>query len=105
MNKHEIALSIIEQIRNHDNETEYEEPQAYIYFDNGRTLEVTHEKNGLAPDKQFYSWRVHCSDEEFDNDLFYRTCGVVRQSISDDLSLATCLEMTEWAMKAVKLTE
>lgn len=35
MNKYEVALSIIEQIGNHDNETEYGESQAYIYFDNG----------------------------------------------------------------------
>lgn len=105
MNKHKIALSIIEQIRNHDNETEYGEPQAYIYFDNGRTLEVTYEKNGLPADRQYYSWRVNCNEEEFDNDLFHSTCGVVDQSISNDLSLATCLEMAEWAIKVAHLTE
>lgn len=68
-------------------------------------MEVTHEEHGIPINEQYYSWRVNCNDEEFENDLFHSTCGVVDQKISDDLSLDTCLKMAEWAMKVAQLTE
>lgn len=53
------------------------EPQHWIYLKSGRSLEITHEEYGLTEDRQFFSIRLHCSDEEFDNGEHYKTCGVI----------------------------
>ena len=64
-----------------NSETEYGEPQLWIYLDNGRSVEITHEEYNLPEDKQFYSVRLHCSEKEFDDDIFYATCGVIDYSV------------------------
>lgn len=60
-----------------NDETPLGEPQHWIYLKSGRSLEVTHEEDGLPENEQFFSIRLHCSDEEFDNGDYYKTCGVI----------------------------
>ena len=85
------------QILQKQNQTCYGEPQAYIALPNERSLEITHESYGLPEDEQFYSWRVHCSDQEFDNDNYKETLGVVKQTTSTSLAENECLILLRWA--------
>ena len=60
-----------------NDETPLGEPQHWIYLKSERSIEVTHEEDGLSEDKQFFSIRLHCSDEEFDNGEYSNTVGVI----------------------------
>lgn len=58
-------------------ETEYGEPQVWICLKSGRSMEITHEMNGLDEDSWYYSIRLHCSEKEFDDDIYHSTMGVI----------------------------
>ena len=60
-----------------NDETDFGEPQHWIYLKSGRSLEITHEEYGLSENEQYFSIRLHCSEEEFDNMDYYKTCGVI----------------------------
>ena len=60
-----------------NDETPLGEPQHWIYLKSGRSIEVTHEEEGLPENEQFFSIRLHCSDEEFDNGEYSNTVGVI----------------------------
>ena len=60
-----------------NDETPLGEPQHWIYLKSGRSIEVTHEEDGLSENEQYFSIRLHCSEEEFDNGDYYKTCGVI----------------------------
>lgn len=60
-----------------NDETDFGEPQHWIYLKSGRSLEVTHEEYGLPENKQYFSVRLHCSEEEFDNGEYSNTVGVI----------------------------
>ena len=60
-----------------NDETPLGEPQHWIYLKSGRSLEITHEEDGLPKNEQYFSIRLHCSEEEFDNGDYYKTCGVI----------------------------
>ena len=72
-----IVDELIMKTNNWNDETEHGEPSLWLELPNDRHLEITHEENGIPEDKQYYSWRVHCSDDEFANDDFHSTMGVV----------------------------
>lgn len=72
-----------------DWETEYGEPQVWIYLKDNRMIEITHEENGLAIDDQYYSARLHCSDEEFETDMYHSTMGILDNACG---SLGTVLD-------------
>ena len=60
-----------------NDETPLGEPQHWIYLKSGRSIEVTHEEDGLPENKQYFSIRLHCSEEEFDNGEYSSTIGVI----------------------------
>ena len=60
-----------------NDETPLGEPQHWIYLKSGRSLEITHEEDGLPENKQYFSIRLHCSEEEFDNGEYSSTIGVI----------------------------
>ena len=60
-----------------NDETPLGEPQHWIYLKSGRSLEVTHEEDGLPENEQYFSIRLHCSEEEFDNGEYSNTVGVI----------------------------
>ena len=60
-----------------NDETPLGEPQYWIYLKSGRSLEITHEEYGLSEDKQFFSIRLHSTDEEFYNGEYSNTVGVI----------------------------
>lgn len=66
-------------------ETEYGEPQWWIYLKSGRSIEITFESYGLEQTKCYYSVRYHCTDEEFNNDDFHGTLGVIDQAVTSDI--------------------
>ena len=95
-----LALNIPDDPDQFNSETGYGEPQHWIELLNGRSLEITYEETG--DDNRYYTWRVHCSEEEFDNDDFHSTMGVVDQLTSNDLSLETRLKRLKWAIEVSK---
>ena len=60
-----------------NDETSLGEPQHWIYLKSGRSLEITHEEYGLPENEQYFSIRLHCSEEEFDNGEYSSTIGVI----------------------------
>ena len=60
-----------------NDETPLGEPQHWIYLKSGRSLEITHEEDGLPENEQYFSIRLHCSEEEFDNGEYSSTVGVI----------------------------
>lgn len=60
-----------------NDETPLGEPQHWIYLKSGRSIEITHEEYGLSEDKQFFSIRLHSTDEEFYNGEYSNTVGVI----------------------------
>lgn len=59
--------------------TDYGEPQVWVYLTSGRTIEVVHEMEGLKPKEWFYSLRLHCTEEEYENDTYHGTLGIIDQ--------------------------
>lgn len=98
------AEDFLRQLEEGPGESGYGEPQAYLDLPNSRTLEVTHEEYGLPKEQQFYSWRVNCSDKEYEHDAYHCTCGVIDQSYSDDIDLDTCSLMLQWAYRVARLS-
>lgn len=70
-----------------NSETSYGEPQAWIYLEySDRSIEITHEEYGLDESEYYYSLRLHCSDDDFDNDKYHSTMGIIYEysSCSED---------------------
>lgn len=84
-----------------NSETGLGEPQHWMAMPYDRSLEIVYEE--AENDNRFYSWRIHCNEEEFDNDLFHGTLGVIDQRISDDLSFDTVVTNIEWAVKVASV--
>ena len=80
----ETINNILEQMENNCNG--YNEPQAWIELENGRSIEITNEQEGLPKEEYFYSLRLHCTEEEFDNDNFKSTIGVIDTYCTETIS-------------------
>lgn len=73
----DILNDVKEQFEGEWDYTECGEPRAWVYLPNGRTIEVTHEEEGLDTKDQYFSVRLHCTDKEFDNMSFDTYVGVI----------------------------
>ena len=62
-----------------DDETAFGEPTAWIYLKDGTSIEVTHEEEGIEEESQYFSARLHCSDEDFDSNKYHGTIGIIDQ--------------------------
>lgn len=82
-----VTIDVCEQFEKADITTAYGEPQAWITLDNGRSIEVTKEQEGLQEQDWFYSVRLNCSEIEYDNNEYHITNGVIDQYASSGLSL------------------
>lgn len=83
MNIEEMLNEIKRQFENEENETSCGEPQAWLYLDNGRSIEIVHEEYALSPEHQFFSITLHCTDTEFDDGKFYMSNGIIVKDTSD----------------------
>ncbi len=86
MKINDILLEIKRQFQEEENFTAYGEPQAWIYLDNGRSIEVTHEEDGLDESDQFFTVRLYCTEAEFENQYFNKTIGVIDHCCSTNTS-------------------
>lgn len=77
---------------NWNDETEYGEPQAWYHLADGTSLEVCHEENGIAKARQYYSLRRHCTEQDFDDDVYADTCGVIEQYSGDSQEIFNILQ-------------
>ena len=66
-----------------DDETELGEPSLTLELSDSTSIEITHEEDGLDTKDQFFSVRHHCSEEDFDNDIYHATLGVIDQYVVD----------------------
>lgn len=66
-------------------ETSLGEPQAWVYLDSGESIEITHEEDGLDVSDMYYSVRLHCSEEDFEKDLYHKTMGVIQEWYCESL--------------------
>ena len=79
----EMLADIRNQFESEDNCTACGEPEAWLCIENGRNVQIVHEEEGLSPDYQFFSVRLHCSDDEYDNGYYHEFCGMITYSLSD----------------------
>jgi hypothetical protein len=64
--------------------TEFREPQVWICLNDGTSLEITHEEYGIDNiADQYYTARLHCSEEDFENDIYHDTMGIIAQTCGD----------------------
>ena len=49
-------------------------------------LEITRESFGLRSEDVFFSFRHHCCDEDFANDVYYETMGIIETKIFNDMN-------------------
>ena len=63
-----------------DDETALGEPCAWVYLADETSIEVVHEESDLGLKEQYYSARLHCSQEDFDNDVYHKTMGIIDQA-------------------------
>lgn len=74
-------------------ETKYSESQIWLRLSNSASIEITHEQDGIPEEDYFFSFRLHCSDEE--KDKYKETCGVITTSCFDELwEVQECLRFT-----------
>ena len=52
----------------------------------GRILEICHEKNMVPRDRWFFSWLIHCNEEEFVSGLFSETNGIIDVACTNTFS-------------------
>lgn len=102
MNKEEILLELLVDTISSDpnefnSETGFGEPQHWMSLPYDRGLEIVYEETG--DDNRYYSWRVHCNGEEYDNDDFHSTMGVIDTNTSDDLDFNTRMAKLNWAIE------
>ncbi len=72
-----FVKDIKRQLDEKENTTSYGEPQAWVALDNGRSIEVTHEQEGLPEKDYFYSVRLHCTEIEQETGEFENSNGIV----------------------------
>ena len=92
-----LADNIPDDPNEFNSETGIGEPQHWMTLPYDRSLEIVYEETG--DDNRYYTWRVHCNEEEFENDEFHDTIGVMDTSTSDDLHFDTRLARLEHAIK------
>lgn len=86
------------------NETSCGSPQAWLYLKSERSIEIVLEQEGLEEKDYFYSIRLHCSEEEFDNDDFKSTCGVIEMYCTDKADEKEMVELVEKILKGFNET-
>ena len=84
-----------------ENTNVHGEPQAFISLENGRSIEITLEKEGLSEEDFFYSGRLHCTEEEFDNNAFPSTMGILNQECTENADINSVKDL----IKALLLTD
>ena len=77
--------------------TSLSEPQWCFYLKSGRSLEITLESDGLADKERYCSIRLHCTDDEFNEQAYRSTLGVVEQGNTHDIGEGTIEEVLDEA--------
>lgn len=101
-----VVISQQKQTFRVNSHTEYGEPQIWISFSDGTSLEITHETNELKPKDYFYTMRHHCSENDFDNDKYSDTIGIInsfKYSTLDDLKKGLCIFLNKMAQNDISI--
>lgn len=70
-------MSIKAQLNGLEQRNGYDEPQAFFSLENGRSIEVVHEQDGLAEEEFYFSVLLHCSDAEYKTGEYHSTNGIM----------------------------
>lgn len=68
-----------------NDETALGEPIWWIGLESGRSVEITLESYDIPKHRRYNSIRLHCTNEEFENDTYRGTGGVIDQLFSEDI--------------------
>lgn len=68
-----------------NDETALGEPIWWIDLKSGRSVEITLESYDIPKHRRYNSIRLHCTNEEFENDTYRGTGGVIDQLFSEDI--------------------
>lgn len=86
----ELEQYITNQLKAYSNG--YGEPEAWLYLKSGRSIEITLEQEGLTEEELFFSVRLHCTEQEFDADLYHSTLGVIDISNTAENNIKELIE-------------
>lgn len=90
------------QFENGECDNGYGEPQAWIYLDNGRSIEITLEQEGLEEKDYFYSVRLNCNEKEFENNDYHSSNGVIDQYTTSGSSIEEVYDLISTALSCNK---
>lgn len=99
---HEGAMAVLvsampKDFSEFNSETGFGEPQHWMDLPNGRSLEITYEDTG--DNNRYYSWRIHCSSDEFDTGLVDNQGGIIAEETSDNFEYDAVYTRIEWAIE------
>lgn len=97
----EMLADIRNQFELEENCTPFGEPEAWVCLENGRSVQIVHEEEGLSSDYQFFSVRLHCSDDEYDNGYYNESFGMITYSFSDYTSNPLDIEAVRRSLKYI----
>ena len=80
----EMLADIRNQFESEDNCTACGEPEAWVYLENGRRIQIVYKgENCTLADLRYFSVTLHCSYDEYDNGYYHETRGLMAQAFSD----------------------
>ena len=86
-----------------NDETALGEPSLTLHLPNDTSIEITHEEDGLSKEEQYFSVRHHCSNEDFDNDTYRATMGIISEGTAETTEeIATMIEKYLMKLKVDK---
>ena len=78
--------TIRDRMRHEDCQTYLGEPQWWIPLASGRSVEITFETAGFTLTTRYCSIRLHCTEAEFDDDIYSGTCGIIDENCTKNIS-------------------
>lgn len=80
----EMLADIRNQLESEEGYTEYGKPEAWVYLENGRSIQIAYEgENCTLVNLRYFSVTLHCSEGEYDNGYYHETRGLMAQAFSD----------------------
>lgn len=89
-----------------NDETALGEPTAWVYLSDKTSIEITHESYKV--ETPYFSIRRHCSDKDFDDGIYHKTCGIISTDTGSNMS--TVIEilsdiLNDLAKKNIRVTK
>lgn len=107
--KHELDVNDVfndlkKQLDNRLSENAYGEPQAFVMLDNGRTIQITFEQEGLVEEERYYSGCLNRSESEGAGSANQSSSGLIANERSENSSREALRELISSLLMSNELT-